>query len=88
MAIAVPMEALGGITTRDGRGLLGDRAGDQADRNGGPEPWRNSLFAQAARAGGEVELEFVAGAGHSDTEPGLVDAMVRATDRFKEGLTK
>ena len=43
--------------------------------------WR---LAQALRAHGvEVELEMVAGAGHSDSEPGLVDAMVRATDRFK-----
>lgn len=33
-----------------------------------------------------VNLEFVAGAGHSDTEPGLVDAMVRATDKFKDAL--
>eukprot|EP00931_Biecheleriopsis_adriatica_P044191 TRINITY_DN25254_c0_g1_i2.p1 TRINITY_DN25254_c0_g1~~TRINITY_DN25254_c0_g1_i2.p1 ORF type:complete len:442 (+),score=51.14 TRINITY_DN25254_c0_g1_i2:57-1328(+) len=43
--------------------------------------WR---LAQALRkAGCEVELEFVAGAGHSDSEPGLVDAMVRATDRMR-----
>ena len=30
--------------------------------------------------GVDVTLEFVAGAGHSDSEPGLVDAMVRVTD--------
>lgn len=30
-----------------------------------------------------VGLEFVAGAGHSDSEPGLADAIVRATDRFR-----
>ena len=30
-----------------------------------------------------VGLEFVAGAGHSDSEPGLADALVRATDRFR-----
>ena len=34
----------------------------------------------------DVELEYVAGAGHSDSEPGLVDAMVRATDRFRAVL--
>ena len=46
--------------------------------------WR---LTQALRsAGSEVELEFVAGAGHSDSEPGLVDAMVRATDRFRSML--
>ena len=33
-----------------------------------------------------VELEFVSGAGHSDSEPGLADAMVRATDRFRDLL--
>jgi len=46
-------------------------------------------LTQALRAaGGKVELEFVAGAGHSDSEPGLVDAMVRATDSFKDELGK
>ena len=47
--------------------------------------WR---LTEALRTAGceEVELEFVAGAGHSDSEPGLVDAMVRATDRFKQVL--
>lgn len=34
----------------------------------------------------DIQLEFVSGAGHSDSEPGLVDAMVRATDRFREIL--
>ena len=44
--------------------------------------WR---LSEALRSAGceDVELEFVAGAGHSDSEPGLVDAMVRATDKFK-----
>jgi len=28
-------------------------------------------------------LEFIFDAGHSDSEPGIVDALVRATDRFK-----
>lgn len=47
--------------------------------------WR---LSEALRAvGAEVELEFVGGAGHSDTEPGLVDAMVRATDRFRSVLS-
>jgi len=48
--------------------------------------WR---LSEALRAAGskDVELEFVAGAGHSDSEPGLVDALVRASDRFKAVLT-
>jgi energy-coupling factor transporter transmembrane protein EcfT len=33
-----------------------------------------------------VELEFVSGAGHSDSEPGLVDAMVRASDKLADAL--
>ena len=36
----------------------------------------------------DVELEFVSGAGHSDSEPGLVDSMVRATNCFKGVLKK
>ena len=36
------------------------------------------------KAGCEVGCEFVAGAGHSDSEPGLVDAMVRATNPFRD----
>jgi proline iminopeptidase len=48
--------------------------------------WR---LTKALRAlGAEVDLEFVSGAGHSDTEPGLADAMVRATDAFREKLRK
>ena len=51
--------------------------------------WRLSEALKAAGSPEEhVELEFVAGAGHSDSEPGLVDAMVRATDRFKAVLQK
>jgi len=46
--------------------------------------WRLTKSLRAA--GGEVELEFVSGAGHSDSEPGLVDAMVRATDKIREHL--
>ena len=47
--------------------------------------WR---LSEALRAAGcnDVALEFVAGAGHSDSEPGLIDAMVRASNRFKEVL--
>ena len=47
--------------------------------------WR---LSEALRVAGcdDVSLEFVAGAGHSDSEPGLVDAMVRASDRFKAVL--
>ena len=33
-----------------------------------------------------LSLEFVAGAGHSDSEPGLVDALVRATDSLSKIL--
>ena len=48
--------------------------------------WR---LASALRKAGakDVQLEFVAGAGHSDSEPGLVDAMVRASDRMKAVLS-
>jgi proline iminopeptidase len=46
--------------------------------------WRITKALRAA--GGKVDLEFVSGAGHSDSEPGLVDAMVRATDKFKDVL--
>ena len=35
-----------------------------------------------------VDLEFVSGAGHSDSEPGLVDAMVRASDKLAIELMK
>jgi len=47
--------------------------------------WR---LTKALRAAGNenVELEFVSGAGHSDSEPGLVDAMVRASDRLADAL--
>ena len=34
-----------------------------------------------------VDCEFVSGAGHSDTEPGLVDAMVRASDKLAKELS-
>ena len=35
---------------------------------------------------GNINVEYVAGAGHSDTEPGLVDAMVRASDDLADIL--
>ena len=49
--------------------------------------WR---LAQALRKNGcdYVDCEFVSGAGHSDTEPGLVDAMVRASDKLAEALSE
>jgi len=34
----------------------------------------------------EAQLEVIADAGHSATEPGIVDALVRATDAFAERL--
>jgi len=36
----------------------------------------------------DVKLEFVSGAGHSDSEPGLIDALVRASDELKSALKK
>ena len=48
------------------------------------QPQAAYRLAEALRCeGADVDLEFVAGAGHSDSEPGLVDAMVRATDKFR-----
>ena len=48
------------------------------------QPQAAHRLAEALRAAGaQVQLEFVAGAGHSDSEPGLVDAMVRASDDFR-----
>jgi proline iminopeptidase len=46
--------------------------------------WRLERALVAAGGSKSVCLEFVAGAGHSDSEPGLVDAMVRASDRFRD----
>ncbi|HEX5707798.1 MAG TPA: prolyl aminopeptidase [Pyrinomonadaceae bacterium] len=37
------------------------------------------------RAWPEAELRIIPDAGHSATEPGIVSALVEATDRFKEG---
>ena len=36
--------------------------------------------------GCSVDLEFVTGAGHSDSEPGIIDAIVRSCDRLKDIL--
>jgi hypothetical protein len=46
----------------------------------GYNQWRRRSVEAAVA---EVELEIVAGAGHSDSESGLMDAMVRAIDRFR-----
>jgi len=47
--------------------------------------WR---LTKALRAVGvEADLEFVSGAGHSDSEPGLADALVRATDVMRGALS-
>jgi proline iminopeptidase len=32
----------------------------------------------------EVDLQIIADAGHTMTEPGLIDALIRATDRFRD----
>lgn len=49
--------------------------------------WRLvKALKQAGVPDEDVELEFVSGAGHSDSEPGLADAMVRATDKFRQVL--
>jgi proline iminopeptidase len=36
------------------------------------------------RAWPQAELQIIPGAGHSASEPGIIDALVRATDRFRE----
>ena len=48
--------------------------------------WR-LMQALKAKGAKSIELEFVAGAGHSDSEPGLVDAMVRACNKLKDSRT-
>ena len=54
------------------------------------QPQAAYRLAEALRAAGHpaerLSLEFVAGAGHSDSEPGLVDALIRATDAMREHL--
>ena len=55
------------------------------------QPQAAYALAEALRAAGLPEelltLEFVAGAGHSDSEPGLVDALVRATDAMRQHIS-
>ena len=36
----------------------------------------------------DVALDFVAAAGHSDTEPGLVDSMIKHSDAIRDLLQK
>lgn len=38
------------------------------------------------RAWPEAELEIIPDAGHAGTEPGITDALIRATDRFGASL--
>ena len=45
--------------------------------------WRLARALRVSRAADDVALEIVDGAGHSDTEPGIVDALVRATDALR-----
>lgn len=55
------------------------------------EAFKGALAKAAAAPegeGGSIKLEFVSGAGHSDSEPGLVDAMVRASNEFRGFLAK
>jgi proline iminopeptidase len=40
------------------------------------------------RAWPEAELELIADAGHSSLEPGVVDALVRATDALYDRLQR
>jgi len=50
------------------------------------QPKAAYLLSQALKKGGakSVNLEIVAGAGHSDSEPGLQCAIVQATDRLRD----
>mmetsp|Transcript_19284 Transcript_19284/g.41937 ORF Transcript_19284/g.41937 Transcript_19284/m.41937 type:complete len:396 (-) Transcript_19284:405-1592(-) len=52
------------------------------------QPQAAFRLTRALRKAGcdSVNCEFVSGAGHSDTEPGLVDAMVRASDKLAGAL--
>ena len=50
-----------------------------------------STFGAAASTGGfwnDLDLDFVAAAGHSDTEPGLVSSMITHSDAIRDLLTK
>jgi proline iminopeptidase len=48
--------------------------------------WRlyKALDPEGKRGTDAVSCEFVNGAGHSDSEPGIIDALVRATDEFRD----
>ena len=35
----------------------------------------------------DLNVEFVAGAGHSDSEPGNIDALIRKSDEFRSFLS-
>mmetsp|Transcript_43708 Transcript_43708/g.88418 ORF Transcript_43708/g.88418 Transcript_43708/m.88418 type:complete len:387 (+) Transcript_43708:58-1218(+) len=75
-------QLLDGVATMAAHGHRVAIAHGRADYVCQPQAaWR--LTKALREAGAEVDLEFVSGAGHSDTEPGLADAMVRATDKFK-----
>ena len=51
------------------------------------QPHASFLLEKALIAAGmpesDLTVEYVAGAGHSDTEPGIIDGLVRATDYFR-----
>ena len=44
-------------------------------------------LTSAGLPAGDLNVEFVAGAGHSDSEPGIIDALVRASDEFRGFLS-
>lgn len=46
-----------------------------------------ALDPDGSRGTSEVNCEFVSGAGHSDSEPGIIDALVRATNEFRDRST-
>lgn len=54
------------------------------------QPKAAYLLSQALKKGGakNVYLEIVAGAGHSDSEPGLQCAIVQATDRLRDLMSE
>ncbi len=45
-----------------------------------PCPARNAW--ELHKAGPEADLHIVEGAGHAFSEPGILDQLIRATDRF------
>lgn len=52
--------------------------------------WRlyKALNPDGSRSPDAVHCEFVNGAGHSDSEPGIIDALIRATDEFRDRASK